>query len=157
MNKKGFTLIELLIVITIIGIVAVAVLSAINPVEQIYKANDSRRKSDIAELLNALERYYTTFDMFPATLDTTARCPTFDGTDEGDNCTNTLDLQELIDKNELKTAFARRQLDEYFVTGSVDDVNVCFTPQSETFQAKALRTASNDPAGGSRNYICVPE
>ena len=35
MLRKGFTLIELLIVISILGILAVAVLSAINPVEQL--------------------------------------------------------------------------------------------------------------------------
>ncbi|PIU02330.1 hypothetical protein COT66_00800, partial [Candidatus Shapirobacteria bacterium CG09_land_8_20_14_0_10_49_15] len=32
--KKGFTLVEMLIVIAIIGVLAVAVLSAINPIEQ---------------------------------------------------------------------------------------------------------------------------
>ena len=31
MNKKGFTLIEMLIVIAVIGVLAIAVLSAINP------------------------------------------------------------------------------------------------------------------------------
>ena len=62
--RRGFTLIELLIVISILGILAVAVLSAINPVEQLKKARDARRKSDVAELLNAHERYFTTFGCY---------------------------------------------------------------------------------------------
>ena len=65
MLRKGFTLIELLIVIAILGILAVAVLSAINPVEQMKKARDAGRKSDAAELLNAHERYFTTFGCYP--------------------------------------------------------------------------------------------
>ena len=62
--RRGFTLIELLIVISILGILAVAVLSAINPVEQLKKSRDARRKSDVAELLNAHERYFTTFGCY---------------------------------------------------------------------------------------------
>ena len=62
MRKKGFTLIEMLIVIAVIGILAIAVLSAINPVEQTRKARDARRRSNAAELLNAAERYYTTYE-----------------------------------------------------------------------------------------------
>ena len=64
-SNKGFTLIELLIVVVIIGILSVAVLSAINPIEQINKATDQGKKSDAAELLNALERYFTTFQAYP--------------------------------------------------------------------------------------------
>jgi len=156
MKEKGFTLIELLIVITIIGVLAVAVLSAINPVEQIYKANDSRRKSDIAELLNAMERYYTTFEEFPATMTGTVMCPHFTTPDTTGKCSG-YNVQPLITTNELKTAFAQRALNEYLLSGSADAVNACFKPQSQTFLAKASRTSSNAAAGSSFNYICVPE
>ena len=44
--QLGFTMIELLIVITILGILAVAVLSAINPIEQINRGRDTGRQSD---------------------------------------------------------------------------------------------------------------
>jgi prepilin-type N-terminal cleavage/methylation domain-containing protein len=57
---KGFTMIELLVVIAIIGVLAVAVLSSINPIEQINKGRDTRARSDAAELLAASERYFTT-------------------------------------------------------------------------------------------------
>ena len=53
----GFTMIELLIVITILGILATAVLSAINPIEQINRGRDTGKRSDSEQLLSALERY----------------------------------------------------------------------------------------------------
>lgn len=64
--KKGFTLIELLIVIAIIGVLAVVVLVAINPVEQLAKTRDSGRISTVTQLGHALEAYYTARDaVFP--------------------------------------------------------------------------------------------
>jgi len=57
--KKGFTLVELLIVIAIIGVLAVVVLVAINPVEQLAKTRDSGRISSVTQLGHALQAYYT--------------------------------------------------------------------------------------------------
>lgn len=57
--SKGFTLIELLIVIAIMGIMAAAVLAAINPVKRINQAKDSTIKSDIAQISNAMQTYFT--------------------------------------------------------------------------------------------------
>lgn len=62
---SGFTLIELLIVIALIGILAVALLSAINPLEQLRKGRDSARKADSAELLNAIERFNASYQCYP--------------------------------------------------------------------------------------------
>lgn len=66
-RQRGFTLIELLIVITLIGILAVAVLSALNPIEQVNKANDARKRGDSAQLLNAIDRYFAANLVFPWT------------------------------------------------------------------------------------------
>ena len=63
--QKGFTLVELLIVIALIAILSVAVLSTINPIEQSNKARDSRVQNDAAEVLNAMERYYASKQMYP--------------------------------------------------------------------------------------------
>jgi len=63
--KKGFTLIELLVVITLIGILAVAVLSALNPIEQINKARDAGRRSDAAQIMSAIDRYFASTEQFP--------------------------------------------------------------------------------------------
>ena len=55
---RGFTLIELLIVIAIMGILAAAVLVAINPLRRSQQARDASRKSDIGQYASALQAYY---------------------------------------------------------------------------------------------------
>ncbi len=56
---RGFTLIELLIVIAIMGILAAAVLVAINPIKRSQQARDAARKSDIGQIASALQAYST--------------------------------------------------------------------------------------------------
>ncbi len=65
MKKKGFTMIELLIVIAVLGILAVAVLAAINPIEQINRGKDTGNRSDSEQLLSAVDRFYTTMGYYP--------------------------------------------------------------------------------------------
>lgn len=57
--KRGFTLIELLIVIAILGVLAVVVLVAINPVQQLARTRDAGRKSSVTQLGHAISAYYT--------------------------------------------------------------------------------------------------
>lgn len=57
---RGFTLIELLIVIAILGILAAAVLVAVNPAKRQNQAKDSQTKSDIGQIATALQAYFTT-------------------------------------------------------------------------------------------------
>lgn len=64
-QHSGFTMIELLIVITILGILAVAVLSAINPIEQINRGRDTGSRSDAEQLLSAIDRYYAFNGYYP--------------------------------------------------------------------------------------------
>ncbi|MEX2028328.1 MAG: prepilin-type N-terminal cleavage/methylation domain-containing protein [Candidatus Curtissbacteria bacterium] len=56
---RGFTLIELLIVIAILGILAAAVLVAVNPAKRQNQAKDSNTKADIGSIATALQAYYT--------------------------------------------------------------------------------------------------
>ena len=56
-SKKGFTLIELLVVIGILAILLAIVLIAINPARQFGQANDTRRQSDVTQVLNAIGAY----------------------------------------------------------------------------------------------------
>lgn len=63
--RKAFTMIELLVVIAVIGVMATAVLSAINPLEQINKGNDTGLRSDAEQLLSAVDRYYSSLGYFP--------------------------------------------------------------------------------------------
>src|SRR5579872_4230016 len=64
-SAKGFTLIELLIVIAILGILATAVLSAINPVEQINRGRDTGTQSDAEQLISAIQRFNASNGYFP--------------------------------------------------------------------------------------------
>lgn len=64
-SDNGFTLIELLLVIAILSILILAVMLALNPFEQIKKANDGRRKSDLSEIQKALEVYYQDNGSYP--------------------------------------------------------------------------------------------
>jgi len=57
--KKGFTLIELLIVMAILGVLAIVVLVAINPVQQLARTRDSGRKSTVTQIGHSLEAYFT--------------------------------------------------------------------------------------------------
>lgn len=57
---RGFTLIELLIVIAIMGILAAAVLVAVNPGKRTKQARDAIRKNDIGAIATAVQSYYTT-------------------------------------------------------------------------------------------------
>lgn len=125
MNRKGFTLVELLIVIALLGVLATAVLAAINPIEQINRSRDARMKSDSSQLLAAIDRYYASIQHFPwydsdgdGTVDyedteaygfisaqdpsagICATAPTSAG------CPTSLGL--LISNNELKTEFTKR-------------------------------------------------
>ena len=63
--QSGFTMIELLVVIAILGILAVAVLSAINPIEQINRGRDTGSRSDAEQLLSAIDRYNAFNGYFP--------------------------------------------------------------------------------------------
>lgn len=64
--KKGFTLIELLIVMAILGVLAVVVLVAINPAEQMRRARDTGKVSGVNQLGRAIQAYYTANGTLPA-------------------------------------------------------------------------------------------
>ena len=61
--KRGFTLIEILIVIAIIGVLASVVLVGLGPSQR--QGRDARRLSDLRQVQNALELYFTRCGFFP--------------------------------------------------------------------------------------------
>ena len=63
--QKGFPLIKLLIVIAVIGVLAVGAITIINPLSQIQKAQDARRKSDLSQIQKAIEQYYQNIGSYP--------------------------------------------------------------------------------------------
>ncbi len=63
--QKGFTLIELILVTAVVGIFAAGIIAVINPSQQVHKANDAKRKSDLGTLQRALEAYYADNGRYP--------------------------------------------------------------------------------------------
>jgi len=54
--KQGFTLIELLIVIALLGALAVGLLAALDPFEQLKKGDDTGVRNTVSELLGSIVR-----------------------------------------------------------------------------------------------------
>lgn len=151
-SPKGFTLIELLIVITIIGVLVVGILAAINPVEQVRRAQDQGIESDASEFLKACDRYYTAFFEYPwkASIPTSpilvSSRPAW--------------LTELKDKGEIKDVFVSRpSWSKIYITQTGTNVYACFDPASTTFQKQADangRFRAGTTGCTSNCYDCLP-
>lgn len=64
-SSKGFTLIELLIVIAVVGVLAAAVLIALNPLEQFRRARDAGLKQAMSTIGRQLQSNYTIAQIYP--------------------------------------------------------------------------------------------
>ncbi len=60
-------LLELLVVIGLIGILAGATITILNPEKQLQRARDTRRKADLQQIRSALELYRSDNGAYPAT------------------------------------------------------------------------------------------
>lgn len=181
---RGFTLIELLIVISLLGILAVAVLSAINPIEQINRAKDTGSKSDAEQMIGAMDRFYTNNGYYvwkpsPAGSDALAWTKIANAWTDG----TTAVLTKLsagvagVSTGELKSSFTTRVVQSaynplwvYNEGGTGTSTYVCFKPLSEAMSTEATtRCGSSKPAdypgsacsnvtdcGTSGNCVCLP-
>lgn len=137
--KFGFTLIELLIVIALLGALAVGLLAALDPFEQLKKGTDTGVRNTTAEYQGATIRYYAIKNYMPWCTDST--CGTFrDGSQPtGAALTSqTNAIAEIVSTGELKTDFsnlAGGQLAKIFVTGTFNPpvIIACFQPTSKSF------------------------
>lgn len=147
-NKQAFTLIELLIVIALLGALAVGLLAALDPFEQLKKGTDTGVRNTVSEIQQGAIRFYAIKNHMPW-------CDPADPTTCGDLTTpvkvSQVDaptttayfspIQQIIDAGELKTDFkalAGGQLDKVWISGAVDPtpkVVVCYQPISKSFQA----------------------
>lgn len=79
--RRGFTLIELLVVIGVLAILLTITLIAINPQRQFQQANNTKRTSDVNQILNAVYEYAAdTRGALPAGIGTTVTAVSNTGT-----------------------------------------------------------------------------
>lgn len=170
-NQAGFTMIELLIVISILGFLAIAVLAAINPIEQINRGRDTGSRSDAEQLLSAMDRYYAFNGYYPwqtGAADTDAKGLTdtifinSDAFADANGCevaqklsTYTgADTANCAGSDELKTTFITRVSEPTYQSLHVfnrgtqgDSTYVCFKPQSKAFLDEATKRCGVGGAG----------
>jgi len=145
--KKGFTLIELLIVIALLGALAVGLLAALDPFEQLKKGTDTGVRNTVSEVQGGAVRFYALKNNMPW-------CSATDSTACSDPVSSTLTIlnggtstttpyaaiDQMSASGELKSNFvtlAGSQMNLVYVTGTNDpaEIIVCFKPNSKAFQA----------------------
>ena len=67
--QKGFTLVELMVVIGMLSIIAGGLITMIDPIGKIRKANDAKRMSDLSQVQKALEIYYQDNESYPPSIE----------------------------------------------------------------------------------------
>ena len=136
-NRRAFTLIELLIVIALLGALAVGLLAALDPFEQLKKGTDTGTRSTVSEVHGAVIRYYAIKGWMPW-------CTAADTCDDMTTAVNlsadpmSTALSRVAGSGELKSNFtelASSNLGKIFVHSSDNQsVSVCFQPLSKSFR-----------------------
>ncbi len=142
--KLGFTLIELLIVIALLGALAVALLAALDPLEQIRKGTDTGVRNTVAEIHGGAIRY-SALKGGVLPFSTTGTIPwTLIGSGTNMSPEGSTFIQNIVDAGELKSDFTKlagTQLDRIYITGlngsSDYKVSVCYAPQAKSFKLDA--------------------
>lgn len=147
LTRTGFTLIELLIVIALLGALAVGLLAAIDPFEQLKKGRDTATRNSVSEFYNANLRYYANKGVFPW------EEGSFTGVKTMTNMTT--EVNELIAAGELKNRFMElvggAAAKIYVNSNAPDHLAVCFKPESKSFQVDNNTVYDQDgaPASGT--------
>lgn len=129
MKKTAFTLIELLIVIALLGALAVGLLAALDPFEQLKKGTDTGVRNTVSELHGALIRYYAIKNAMPWGINPVS--------DVASASTMISYIQDVVGTGELKSDFtqlAGNQLNKITLVGTSESVTVCFKPESRAFR-----------------------
>jgi len=146
-KKRGFTLIELLIVIALLGALAVGLLAALDPFEQLKKGTDTGVRNTVSEVHGAVIRFYAIKNYMPW-CDTSACAAPLDGQADTipapallTSLTNT--IAAVVLTGELKSDFSSLAgvgtLGKIYVNGSNTNatISVCYKPTSKSFIADA--------------------
>lgn len=169
-------MIELLVVIAVIGILAVALLSTLNPLEQIRKGRDTRTRADMSQLIGAIERYNASLGYFPWQAsegqDLAAGAADINylqinaGVALPSGCTITTctvegALDTLTSTSEVKSSFIDRITSAtysdtflfYDDESTGGSVVACFTPESQSFQKEAFDRCKSGNSAWSSDFL----
>lgn len=170
-TRAGFTMIELLIVISILGILATAVLSAINPVEQINRGRDTGTRSDAEQLISAIDRYNAFKGYYPWQWGASdpAKALTDDGTatgtivaltdsepvDHGDTATPTTWTPcHMLNKLSIYNAVGQPCAQEE----GTEELKTTFVTRVSNTQSSRAMFLFNAGTSGSSTYVCwIPQ
>lgn len=165
LNKKGFTLIELLIVIALLGALAVGLLAAIDPFEQLKKGRDTSTRNTTSEFYNASLRFYATNASLPW-----ATNLAFNASTMTSGVISATAIPTLITAGELKAKFYQlagsNNLGRIYITSpNTETLVACFIPESKSFKQDAnvvydnvgSATTGCQAAGGAGTgcYWCI--
>lgn len=160
LSAKGFTLIELLIVIAVLGILAVAVLAAINPIEQINRSRDTGSRSDAEQLIGAIDRFYASRGYYPwqtvaGTAGAAVAWTQVTTAWSGAATTSVLSQLSAAGTEEIKQSFVSRitapnynPLWIYNRGQAGDSYYICFSPQSGSFRTEANTRCAGTSGSG---------
>jgi prepilin-type N-terminal cleavage/methylation domain-containing protein len=156
--NKGFTLIELLVVLGILGILAAALLAAINPVEQLNKAQDASLKNTATEFISGTVQYYSAHNELPWT---SSGCYSGGTTFSAQSLTALTGCiqNQMITEGELKSSFLNASnLGKIYITNTTGDANAtmaCFLPQSHAEQVDSNTKYVDDTGSTTGNNSCM--
>lgn len=143
-------MIELLIVIGVLGILAVGLLAAVDPFEQLKKARDTNSRQAAISIQTALIRFYATHNSLPWTMTTPPTGCAALAVDTAVTVTAQEDCINgaLVGDGELKadfvTALGEATADSMYISRSgAAAVSVCFSPASKSMFAEDTTKFSN--------------
>ena len=150
--QRGFTLVELLIVIALLGALAIGLIGALDPFEQLKKGTDTGTRNTVSEVQGAIVRYFALKGYMPWCASDTS-CPSTPASEPLNGATNmTATISKIAASGELKTDFTTiqsNQLGKVFVTGDQLTAKVCYKPTAKSFQSDVNTKFAIDASTGS--------
>lgn len=156
MFKKGFTLVELLVVMAILGILVALVAGNFRTTQ--LRGRDIQRKSDLKQLSEALELFYSDYGNYPPESDgRLSACPFDPATKTGTPCSwdadeeftdgKTVYLKTMIEEPSVSASYRYR-----IVTGSLDQKFQLFAHLENTQDQDLITTVYTCGTVGTCNF-----